>query len=136
MDALLSCMSRSILISTMNQAKSVEEISKDSQIPLSTCYEKVAKLSVRGVLKRERIIITQTGKRYALYRAAIRTVHVEFGPGGLNVVTVANDTVEPHDNRSTIFAAGSIPAFLGPDTEDFNPTELVSSRWPKAYSEV
>ena len=90
LDALLSYVSRSILISTMDRAKSVEEISKDSQIPLSTCYEKVAKLVVMGALKRERIIITRTGKRHTLYRAAVRTVYLEFGPGGLNLATVAN----------------------------------------------
>lgn len=90
MGALLSHVSRSILISTIERAKPVEEISRDSGIPLSTCYEKVTELLRRGVLKRERIIVLPNGKRYALYRATIRTVHVEFGAGGLDIETVAN----------------------------------------------
>lgn len=91
LEVLLSHVSRSILMSTMEQAKSIKEISKESKIPLSTCYEKVAELLVMGVLRCARIIITQTGKRYSLYRAAVRAVYVEFGQGGLDVaVTVAN----------------------------------------------
>lgn len=74
----------------MNQAKSVEEISKISRIPLSTCYEKVTELLGRGVLKRERMIVTPEGKRHALYRATIRTIYVELGPAGLSIATVAN----------------------------------------------
>lgn len=91
LEALLSHVSRSILMSTMEQAKSIKEISEESKIPLSTCYEKVAELLTRGVLRRARIIITQTGKRYSLYMAAVRAVHVEFGQSGLDVtVTAAN----------------------------------------------
>lgn len=89
--ALLNHVTCSILISTMEQARSVKEISRDSEIPLSTCYERVAELQVRGILRREKIIVTQTGKRYALYRTAIRAVYVEFGSGGPNVTTVANE---------------------------------------------
>jgi predicted transcriptional regulator len=74
----------------MDQPKSVEEISKDSRIPLSTCYEKVTELLGRGMLKRERIIITREGKKHSLYRATIRAVYVEFGPAGLKLATVAN----------------------------------------------
>jgi hypothetical protein len=90
LDALVSRVSRSILVSTMEHPKSVEEISRDSDIPTSTCYLKVAELLDRGLLRRERIVITRTGKRYALYRAAIRSIYVEFGAGGLDVSCASN----------------------------------------------
>jgi hypothetical protein len=111
LDALVSRVSRSILVSTMEQPKSVEEISRDSDIPTSTCYLKVAELLDKGLLRRERIVITRTGKRYALYRAAIRSVYVVFGAGGLAVSCESNGD---HDGDPLATSGLLAPGLSGP----------------------
>lgn len=80
-----------VLISTTERARSIEEISRDNGIPISTCYEKVTELFDRGILKRERMLITKTGKRCALYRAAVKTFYVRLGVGGIGVIIIANE---------------------------------------------
>ena len=89
--SLLDRVLRRIVSSTMGDPKSMEEISKDSGVPASTCYLRVAELVQGGVLRRERQNFTWNRKGYALYRATVKTIIVQFDSGGLEVVTVANE---------------------------------------------
>jgi len=88
--SLLDVVLRQILASTLDRAKSTEEISRECGIPMSTCYVRVSELVRGGVLRREREELTRNGKGYALYRATIRTILLEFGAEGLDVLAVSN----------------------------------------------
>lgn len=82
---LLSSVTRSILLSTMGRAKSVEDISRAVGIPISTCYERVRELLDHGILRREGILITKAGMMCALYRAAAKSFQVKVGIDGTEV---------------------------------------------------
>ncbi len=126
LEVLLSQTSRSILASTTERAKSIEEISADSGIPVSTCYERVAALMARGVVRRERTLIRQSGKKYALYRATVRRIQVELGVGGIDILTVANKHgFEEPNLRTRPFASNLGP--LGP-----YPKAMVRRKLPRA----
>jgi len=88
--SLLDGALRRIVTSTMDYPKSIEEISRDCGVPTSTCYIRVSELVRGGVLRRENIKFTWNRKGYAQYRATVRTIMVQFGSGGLEVVAVAN----------------------------------------------
>lgn len=88
---LLSSVARSILVSMMSRAKSVEDISRDIGIPISTCYEKVRELLDYGILRREGILITRAGMRCALYRAAAKSFHVKVGIDGTEIAIAPNE---------------------------------------------
>ena len=88
--AMLDDQSRLILTSTMLVPKSVIEITRDQKIPVTSAYRKVKELKQYGLLKVERIVLTEDGKKYELLRSAIRAASVQFDRGSLGVDVTAN----------------------------------------------
>jgi len=85
--------SRKILLSAITSAKSVEDLSKENDIPLSTCYRRVHELLDSQILLVERIIVTPDGKKYELLRSAFRNVTVSFDNGTIKVDAAINEDV-------------------------------------------
>ena len=85
--------SRRILLSAIPAAKSVEDLSKENDIPLSTCYRRVHELLDAQVLLIDKIIVTNDGKRYELVRSAYRTVQVDLIDGAMKVDAMINEDV-------------------------------------------
>jgi DNA-binding Lrp family transcriptional regulator len=76
--ALGDASSRRILTSAMARGKTVEEISEEENLPLSTCYRRVREFLDDGLMVLEKLILTRTGKRYAIYRTSFTGVSVRF----------------------------------------------------------
>jgi DNA-binding Lrp family transcriptional regulator len=85
--------SRKILLSAIPSAKSVEDMSRENDIPLSTCYRRVHELLDAQILLVERIIVTPDGKKYELLRSAYRAVTVSFDGGVMKVDATINEDV-------------------------------------------
>jgi len=83
--AILDDQSRVILTSTMLIPKSVIDITREQRIPVTSAYRKVKELKEFGLLRVERIVITDDGKKYELVRSAIRAASVHFDKGSLGV---------------------------------------------------
>jgi len=88
--ALLDDQSRLILTSTMLVPKSVVEITREQKIPVTSAYRKVKELKEFGLLKVERIIITDDGKKYELVKSAIKTATVQLDRETLDVNVTPN----------------------------------------------
>jgi DNA-binding Lrp family transcriptional regulator len=85
--------SRKILLSAIPVAKSVEDISRENDIPLSTAYRRVHELLDEQILVIERIIVTPEGKKYELVRSSYRAINVTFDGGKMKVEAVINEEV-------------------------------------------
>ncbi len=85
--------SRKILLSTIPKAKSVEDVSKENDIPLSTCYRRVHELLDAQIIVVEKIIVTPDGKKYELLRSAYKAVNVTFDGGVMKVDALINEDV-------------------------------------------
>ncbi|MGD1055113.1 MAG: hypothetical protein ABR867_03420 [Nitrososphaerales archaeon] len=85
--------SRKILLSAIPAAKSVEDISRENDIPLSTCYRRVHELLDAQILIVEKIVVTSDGKKYELLRSAYRAVTVSFDGGVMKVDATVNEDV-------------------------------------------
>jgi DNA-binding Lrp family transcriptional regulator len=85
--------SRKILLSAIPTAKSVEDLSRENDIPLSTCYRRVRELLDSQMLVIEKIIITTDGKKYELLRSAYRAITVSFDGGIMKVDAIVNEDV-------------------------------------------
>lgn len=85
--------SRKIILSAIPKAKSVEDMSRENDIPLSTCYRRVHELLDSQILVVERIIVTPEGKKYELLRSAYRAVNVTFDGGVMKVDALINEDV-------------------------------------------
>jgi hypothetical protein len=101
--ALLDDYSRSILESTMSVSKSVIDITREQKIPMTSAYRKVKELKEFGLLKVERIILTDDGKKYELLRSAIRSANVLFEKDTL-VVDVASSVEADEKMLKRFFA--------------------------------
>ena len=85
--------SRKILLSAIPGAKSVEDLSRENDIPLSTCYRRVHELLDTRLLVVEKIIVTPDGKKYELLRSSYKSVTVRFDGGTMTVEALINEDV-------------------------------------------
>ncbi len=76
LNALADEFSRRIVSSTVGEGKTVQEISLEQAVPLSTCYRRTSELARNGLLMVERIVVTGEGKRFAVYRSSFRGVQM------------------------------------------------------------
>jgi len=85
--------SRRILASAIAAGKTVQEISNEQSISLSTCYDKVGQLVDDGLMILETRVVTMTGKRYGVYRTSFSDATVKFSSGEIEVETKPNAAV-------------------------------------------
>lgn len=73
-----------ILTATVDEPKSVEQISEGLDMPLSTTYRKVNALERTGLLTVQQSILTEDGKIH-LYRSTVTDVKVHLKPDSVSV---------------------------------------------------
>jgi hypothetical protein len=93
-DAILSALgdesSRKILTSAITSGKTVDEISAEQNLPLSTCYRRMRSLLSGGLMILEKTVVTQAGKRYAVYRTSFSRASISFNDGKVAVEVTPN----------------------------------------------
>src|SRR5579872_1122316 len=77
--ALADSYSRKILFSTISKSSSIEEISQQMHIPISTCYRKMQSLESSGMMRRDKTIIDDHGKKLVLYLSILKNATINFG---------------------------------------------------------
>jgi predicted transcriptional regulator len=88
--ALSDDYSRKIILSIMGKSESIEEISREQGIPISTCYRRVHDLLISGIVKPDKTIILEDGKKYICYKAAFRNATINLDAEELSVDVVLN----------------------------------------------
>ena len=83
--------SRTIMNYAIEKPKSVVDIVKDCNIPMTTAYRRVHELEENKILKVTGSIVTDDGKKYFLYQSRIKAIYVVFGLDSLDVQIVDND---------------------------------------------
>ena len=83
--------SRTIMNYTIEQPKSVVDIVKECDIPMTTAYRRVHELEENKILKVTGSIVTDDGKKYFLYQNRLKSIYVIFGLESLDVQIVEND---------------------------------------------
>lgn len=82
--------SRKILTSAITSGKTVEEISAEENLPLSTCYRRMRSLLSGGLMILERTVVTPAGKRYGVYRTSFSRAAISFNDGEVGVEVTPN----------------------------------------------
>src|SRR6476646_9593707 len=67
-----------ILDSVGNQAKSVRDIISEKDIPYTNAYRKTKWLLAEKLLVIDKIIITQEGKKFSLFRSVLSSINVKY----------------------------------------------------------
>lgn len=65
-----------ILMSTIEDSKTVFEICKENDLPVSSTYKKIKKLKDLGLLFIDRIVIDEKGKKVVFYKSKIQSVEL------------------------------------------------------------
>jgi len=83
--------SRTIMNFTIEQPKSVVEIVKECDVPMTTAYRRVKELEENKILKVTGSVVTDDGKKYFLYQNRLKSIYVIFGLESLDVQIVDNE---------------------------------------------
>jgi DNA-binding Lrp family transcriptional regulator len=67
-----------ILDSVMYHSKSIVDISREQNIPHTTCYRKTKWLLNEGLVIVDKIIITPEGKKFSLYHSVLKSINVKY----------------------------------------------------------
>ncbi len=65
-----------IVMSTIEESKTVFGICKENDLPISSTYKKIKKLKDLGLLFIDRIVINEKGKKVVFYRSKIQSVEL------------------------------------------------------------
>ena len=98
LNALLDDYSRKILDSTIDKAKSITEIIREQDIPMTSTYRRVKLLMDNKLIKVERSMVTEDGKRYYLYLSSIKNASIKYNEGKL-IVEITPNIKEFHKNK-------------------------------------
>lgn len=87
---LVNLQSRIILFSIKRRSKLAEEISQESNIPLSTVYLKLNNMKNLSMIFVERIELSDRGRRLKYFRSRILGVEIIFEKSKLKIILVPN----------------------------------------------
>lgn len=82
--------SRKICLSIVEKSLSVDEISKEQCVPVSTCYRRIQELQEYGLVRADKTSI-EDGKKLVRYRATFKAFSISFQSGRLEVDMVQNE---------------------------------------------
>ena len=83
--------SRTIMNKTIEKPKSVVDLVKECDIPMTTAYIRVHELEENKILKVAGSIVTDDGKKYFLYQNRLKSIYVVFGLEELDIQIVENE---------------------------------------------
>ena len=75
-EALTNVCSHAVLFSIVNKAKDAEKISDELQISISNVYKTLMNLEKLTLIKIERFVVTNTGKKIKLYQSRIKKAKI------------------------------------------------------------
>lgn len=110
LDALGDEPSRRILYSAIATGKTIEGISAEQALPLSTCYRRVRHFVEDGLMLLERTVVTRAGKRYGLYRTSFSKATICFDGGEISVEVTPNPDMVDKLRRRWLSAMSPAPA--------------------------
>lgn len=103
-NALIDEYSRKIINSTMDSSKSVMDIMREQEIPMTSAYRRIKTLLDNKLIRVEKSLVTEDGKRYYLYRSVIKSVVINYTDGNLVLDIVPNIMARPEDKLMRTFA--------------------------------
>jgi predicted transcriptional regulator len=78
LEALADAQSRSILFSVIKEGKTASELAEEHRIPLSSVYKKISDLEDLSLIKVEKWILSDNGKKFKIYKSRISKADVSI----------------------------------------------------------
>ena len=90
-EALADAQSRSILFSIIKQGKTAMKLSEEHRIPLSSVYKKISDLEEIALVKVDKWILSDNGKKFKLYKSRISKADVSIKKPEPVIILTSND---------------------------------------------
>ncbi|HSB57186.1 MAG TPA: winged helix-turn-helix domain-containing protein [Nitrosopumilaceae archaeon] len=78
LEALADAQSRAILFSVIKEGKTAAELAEKHKIPLSSVYKKISDLENLSLIKIDKVIFSDNGKKFKLYKSRISRADVSI----------------------------------------------------------
>ena len=78
LEALADLQSRSILFSIIKEGKTALELSEKYRIPLSSVYKKISDLEELALVKVDKWILSENGKKFKVYKSRISRAEISI----------------------------------------------------------
>ena len=78
LEALADVQSRSILFSIIKEGKTALELSEKYRIPLSSVYKKISDLEDLALVKIDKWILSDNGKKFKVYKSRISQAEISI----------------------------------------------------------
>ena len=90
-DALADSQSRVILFSIIKQGKTAMRLSVEHRIPLSSVYKKISDLEDIALVKVDKWMISENGKKFKIYKSRISKADVSIRKPEPTIILTPND---------------------------------------------
>ena len=90
-EALADAQSRVILFSIIKQGKTAMELSEAHRIPLSSVYKKISDLEDIALVKVDKLILSENGKKFKIYKSRISKADVSIKKPEPTIILTPND---------------------------------------------
>ena len=78
LEALADAQSRAILFSVIKEGKTAADLADEHKIPLSSVYKKISDLEILSLIKIDRWMLSDNGKKFKLYKSRISKADVSI----------------------------------------------------------
>lgn len=78
LEALADLQSRSILFSIIKDGKTALELSEQYRIPLSSVYKKISDLEELALVKVDKWVLSENGKKFKVYKSRISRAEISI----------------------------------------------------------
>ena len=92
-EALADAQSRTILFSIVKKGKTAMELSEKHRIPLSSVYKKISDLENIALIRVEKWILSESGKKFKVYRSRISRADITIRKPEPVITLTSNDEV-------------------------------------------
>ena len=82
---------RIILLSIIDEPKSVIDITKEQNVPISSAYRKIHWLEKSHLIGVKGFVITNEGKKYHLYQSRIKTMNISLATNAIKIEFTSNN---------------------------------------------
>ena len=78
LEALINTESRSIIFSIVHRSKTASNLSTSLKIPLSSVYKKLSDLENLTLIKVEKTVLAENGRRFKFYRSRVSRAEISI----------------------------------------------------------
>ncbi len=78
LEALADAQSRSILFSIIKEGMTALELSEKYRIPLSSVYKKISDLEELTLVKVDKLVLSESGKKFEVYKSRISRAEISI----------------------------------------------------------